>query len=153
MIVRTEELPRLAGQVAMVDGGFDPLHAGHIAYFREAAALGLPVLCNIAPDTWVERKHPLLLSQEERAEILDAIRFISYTHPARIPTVEVLRLLRPRYYVKGADWRGRLPQEEVETTEACGIEVVYLDTVTNSSTGVLERYLERHARAQERTSS
>src|SRR5207244_10086898 len=61
VIVATEELPRLAGTVSMVDGGFDPLHAGHVAYFREAAALGDPVLCNLATDEWVARKPPPLL--------------------------------------------------------------------------------------------
>ena len=34
----------------MVDGGFDPLHEGHIAYFAAAAELGVPVLCNLASE-------------------------------------------------------------------------------------------------------
>ena len=37
MILPTSELHRHRGQVAMVDGGFDPLHAGHLLYFTEAA--------------------------------------------------------------------------------------------------------------------
>ena len=52
----------------------------------------------------------------------------------------VLRALVPRYYAKGADWRGRLPAEETATCEELGIEVVYLDTILDSSTAVLERY-------------
>jgi len=34
MIVPTEQLGAHRGRVAMVDGGFDPLHGGHVAYFR-----------------------------------------------------------------------------------------------------------------------
>jgi cytidyltransferase-like protein len=143
MIVATEELASLRGVVAMVDGGFDPLHAGHVAYLREAAALSAPVLCNLAPDTWVAAKHPPLLAQRERAEVVDAIRYVDYTHLASGSTEDVLRELRPRYYVKGADWRDRLPAEQLEICAAHGVDVVYLDTVVNSSTAILERYERR----------
>jgi cytidyltransferase-like protein len=129
----------------MVDGGFDPLHPGHVAYFEAAAALGLPVLCNVSSDEWVARKHPPLLTQSERGALVDAIRFVDYTHLSRTATNEVLRLLEPRYYAKGADWRGRLPDEELATCRECGIEVVYLDTVRDSSTALLERYDRRRA--------
>ena len=143
MIVATHDLAGHRGGVTMVDGGFDPLHPGHVAYFEAAAALGLPVLCNVAPDEWVARKHPPLLTQSERGAIIDAIRWVTYTHLAQTTTNEVLRLLRPRYYAKGADWRGRLPEAEVETCREHGVEVVYLDTVLDSSTAVLERYESR----------
>jgi cytidyltransferase-like protein len=140
MIVATEDLPRHRGAVTMVDGGFDPLHPGHAEYFEAAAALGLPVLCNVASDDWVERKHAPLLTQKERAQLVDAFRFVTYTHLAATSTNEVLRLLRPRYYAKGEDWRDRLPAEELATCSTLGIEVVYLPTVRGSSTAVLERY-------------
>jgi bifunctional ADP-heptose synthase (sugar kinase/adenylyltransferase) len=124
----------------MVDGGFDPLHHGHVAYFEAAAGLGLPVLCNVAPDEWVARKHRPLLRQAERAAVIDALRFVAYTHLAAGTTESVLRALVPRAYAKGADWRGRLPADEVAACEELGIEVVYLDTIVDSSTAVLERY-------------
>jgi cytidyltransferase-like protein len=124
----------------MVDGGFDPLHAGHVRYLREAAELGDPVLCNVAPDEWVARKHPPLLPQGERGEIVDAVRYVSYTHLSQTTTAAVLEELRPRRYVKGADWRARLPQEERDVCARHAIEIVYLDSVTDSSTAVLERY-------------
>jgi bifunctional ADP-heptose synthase (sugar kinase/adenylyltransferase) len=140
MIVQTDELPGLAGTVAMVDGGFDPLHRGHVAYFRAASELGAPVLCNVAPDSWVAAKHPPLLSQADRGAVIDAIRYISYVHLADRATVEILSALRPRYYVKGSDWRGRLPVRELKLCAANQIEIVYLDTVLDSSTAILRRY-------------
>lgn len=141
MIVGWDELAGLRGAVSMVDGGFDPLHAGHVRYFRAAAELGHPVLCNLAPDEWVARKHPPLLPQAERAEVVDAIRYVAYTHPSQVSTAAVLEELRPRLYVKGSDWRGRLPEEELSLCDRYSIEVVYLDTVVDSSTAVLERFL------------
>ncbi len=145
MIVETADLGTLAGQVAMVDGGFDPLHAGHITYFEAAARLGVPVLCNVSGDHYVARKHPPLLPEQERVRVIDAIRHITYTHLSQTTTEEILRRLRPRYYVKGADWRGRLPAEQVEICAAQDTDVVYLDTVTDSSSRRLREFLAAHS--------
>ena len=143
VIVATEDLGRYRGEVTMVDGGFDPLHHGHVAYLEAAAGLGLPVLANVSPDDWVGEKHPPFLDQAERGAVIDAIRFVACTHLSAIETVEVLRLLAPRYYAKGADWRGRLPEDELAACADAGTEVVYLDTVVDSSTAILERYADR----------
>lgn len=143
MIVSRTDLTGLRGTVTMVDGGFDPLHAGHIAYFREAAALGPPVLCCVAPDAWVARKHAPLLPQAERCEIVDAIRFVAFTYPSSSTTEDVLRELRPRWYAKGDDWRDRLPAGEVAACAEHGTEIVFLDTVLGSSSTILERFRSR----------
>ena len=143
MIVVGSDLPGLAGRVTMVSGGFDPLHPGHIAYFRAAAEVGLPLLCNVSSDDWVGRKHPPLLLREERLELIDAIRFVDYTHAEETSTEDVLGLLRPRYFAKGADWRDRLPANELAVCERLGVEIVFLDTALDSSTDVLRRYHER----------
>jgi D-beta-D-heptose 7-phosphate kinase / D-beta-D-heptose 1-phosphate adenosyltransferase len=143
MIVATADLGRHRGAVTMADGGFDPIHHGHVAYLQAAAALGLPVLCNVSGDDWVARKHAPLLNQDERVVVIDAIRWVAYTHVSAVPTVEVLRLLEPRYYAKGSDWEGRLPEEEWAICAERGIEVVYLDTVVESSSAILERYAAR----------
>jgi D-beta-D-heptose 7-phosphate kinase/D-beta-D-heptose 1-phosphate adenosyltransferase len=140
MIVATEDLHRHRGTVAMVDGGFDPIHAGHVEYFRRASELGVPVLCNVSGDRYVSRKHPPLLPEGERVQVIDAIRYIDYVHLSNTSTEAVLRDLRPRYYVKGDDWRDRLPEGEVAACAEHGIEIVYLDTVTNSSSALLSAW-------------
>ena len=142
MIVTTEQLEGLRGQVTMADGGFDPIHSGHVAYLEAAAGLGAPVLCNVSGDHWVETKHPPLLPEDERVVVVDALRAVTYTHLSKTSTEEILEALRPRYYAKGADWRDRgLPAEQVAICERNGTEIVYLDTVRNSSTRILETYL------------
>jgi cytidyltransferase-like protein len=141
MIVTWGELPALANQVVMVDGSFDPLHEGHVAYFAAAKRLGKPVLCNIAPDSWTAQKHPVLLSQDNRAAVIDAIRFVSYVHCSSRTTRDVIKHLRPVAYVKGADWlnRGGIPDEEKKLCDTLGVEVKYVDTVLNSSTRLIDR--------------
>ena len=143
MIVRFEQLNEYRKQVAMVDGAFDPLHRGHIEYFRAAAGqLNVPLLCNVASDRYVRTKHVPLLLEDDRAAIVDAIRFISYTHINPFDTETVLRELQPKYYVKGKDWDGRLPPDQVRICAQHGIEVVYLDTVIDSSSRILKSYTE-----------
>ena len=146
MIVDFDQLKEYRGRVAMVDGAFDPLHRGHIEYFRAAAAqLDVPLLCNIASDRYVRTKHPPLLPEDQRAAVVDAIRYIAFTHVNRYDTETILRELRPKYYVKGKDWEGRLPPDQVAICSEHGIEVVYLNTVLDSSSRLLKQFSEQQS--------
>jgi bifunctional ADP-heptose synthase (sugar kinase/adenylyltransferase) len=141
MIVSWQDLPDLAGKVVMVDGSFDPLHDGHIAYFAAAVEFGYPVFCNVTSDAWTVTKHPVLLAQQSRATVIDAIRHVSYVHCAESTTRDVLERVRPVIYVKGNDWlaRGGVPEEEAGTCRRLGIEIAYVDTVLNSSTRLINQ--------------
>jgi glycerol-3-phosphate cytidylyltransferase-like family protein len=143
MIVTADTLADVQGKTVMVAGGFDPLHPGHVGYFRAASALGLPIVCSVDPDEWIARKHPVLLLQHDRVALIDAIRFVDYTYAAPATTAEALELVRPRVFAKGSDWRGRLPRDEIDVCERHGIEIVFLDTVTDSSTDILRRHRAR----------
>lgn len=148
MILSFDELPAYHGAVAMVDGAFDPLHKGHIEYFRAAAAaVDVPLLCNVASDRYVRTKHAPLLPEDQRAIVIDAIRYISFTHINTHDTETILRHLRPKYYVKGKDWDGRLPAEQVRICAEHGIGIVYLDTVLDSSSKILERFRQEAGQA------
>ena len=147
MILSFDELKQYRKRVAMVDGAFDPLHRGHIEYFKAAAQqLDVPLLCNVASDRYVRTKHPPLLPEDHRAAVVDAIRFIAYTHINQFDTETILRELQPKYYVKGKDWDGRLPPEQVRICRDYGIDVVYLDTVLDSSSRLLKNYTEQQIR-------
>jgi D-beta-D-heptose 7-phosphate kinase/D-beta-D-heptose 1-phosphate adenosyltransferase len=43
-------------KVVLVTGGFDPLHSGHIAYFKAAAELGDKLVVGVNTDAWLTRK-------------------------------------------------------------------------------------------------
>jgi cytidyltransferase-like protein len=146
VILAFEQLKDYRKNVAMVDGAFDPLHRGHIEYFSAAARLlDVPLLCNVASDRYVRTKHAPLLPEDQRAAIVDAIRFISYTHINQFDTETILRELQPKYYVKGKDWEGRLPPDQVRICGEQGITVVYLDTVVDSSSRILRSYTEQQS--------
>jgi hypothetical protein len=97
VIISTDDLAKHRG-ATMADGG-STAHPGHIAYFEAASALGCGAR-NVAPDA--VREDPPVLLQAERVVVIDAIRHIAFTHASALPTVEVLRLLAPRVYAKGA---------------------------------------------------
>jgi cytidyltransferase-like protein len=142
MILSTAALETFVDEVVMVDGSFDPIHNGHIEYFRRASELGLPVLCNIAPVEWTRKKHAVLLTVTERAIVLDSIRYISFVSISKVSTANSLRQIRPRIYAKGKDWqlRGGIPSEEQDICDRLGIQVVYLDSMLNSSTEILTKF-------------
>ena len=133
MILGFDDLISLRGKVTLVDGGFDPLHAGHVAYFRAAKARGLPVLCNVAPDSYIATKHAVLLPQDARCQVIDAFGDVDYVHPSQGATAAVLEQLRPAIFFKGNSWNGVLPPEETAICQKHGIEIVFADTVLDSS--------------------
>ena len=58
-------------KVVLVTGGFDPLHSGHIAYFKAARELGDHLVVGLNSDAWLTRKKGRpFMSIEERAAIV-----------------------------------------------------------------------------------
>lgn len=43
-------------KIVLVTGGFDPIHSGHISYFKAAKSLGDMLIVGINSDEWLERK-------------------------------------------------------------------------------------------------
>jgi D-beta-D-heptose 7-phosphate kinase/D-beta-D-heptose 1-phosphate adenosyltransferase len=43
-------------RIVLCTGGFDPVHSGHISYFKEAKSLGDYLIVGLNSDEWLERK-------------------------------------------------------------------------------------------------
>jgi len=57
--------------IVLITGGFDPLHSGHIAYFKAARALGDILVVGVNSDAWLTRKKGSpFMPYKERAEIV-----------------------------------------------------------------------------------
>jgi cytidyltransferase-like protein len=57
--------------IVLITGGFDPLHSGHIAYFKAAKALGDILVVGVNSDAWLTRKKGApFMPYKERAEIV-----------------------------------------------------------------------------------
>jgi D-beta-D-heptose 7-phosphate kinase/D-beta-D-heptose 1-phosphate adenosyltransferase len=57
--------------IVLVTGGFDPIHSGHIEYFKEAAQHGDLVVVGLNSDEWLTRKkgQPFMSFAERKAVI------------------------------------------------------------------------------------
>lgn len=61
-------------KVVVVSGGFDPLHSGHIAYFKSAKKLGDKLIVALNSDEWlITKKKKFFLPFEERKIIIESI--------------------------------------------------------------------------------
>ena len=57
--------------IILVTGGFDPLHSGHIAYFKDAKKLGDKLIVGVNSDNWLmQKKGSSFLPIQERIEIV-----------------------------------------------------------------------------------
>jgi D-beta-D-heptose 7-phosphate kinase/D-beta-D-heptose 1-phosphate adenosyltransferase len=60
--------------IILVTGGFDPLHSGHVAYFKSAKLLGDILIVGVNSDAWLSRKKGMpFMPFSERAEIVKNI--------------------------------------------------------------------------------
>src|SRR3990172_10585812 len=92
-------------------GIFDILHIGHIRYLEQAKRLGDVLVVTITPDGYVDRGPGRPVFNETlRAEAIASLHFVDYAAVNQWPTaVEAIRLIKPDFYVRGADFRNRPP--------------------------------------------
>lgn len=64
-------------KVVLVTGGFDPLHSGHIEYFKAARQLGNRLVVGLNSDAWLTRKKGRpFMPFEERASIIRNLKMV-----------------------------------------------------------------------------
>ena len=65
-------------KIVLVTGGFDPLHSGHIEYFRAAKKLGDSLIVGLNSDEWLTRKKGQpFMPWQERATIVSELKDVS----------------------------------------------------------------------------
>ena len=63
--------------IVLVTGGFDPLHSGHIEYFKEAKKLGDLLIVCINSDEWLTiKKGKPFMPYKERLAIIEALEVV-----------------------------------------------------------------------------
>ena len=66
-------------KIVICSGGFDPIHSGHIAYFRAAKRLGDTLVVGVNSDEWLTRKKGTpFMPFRERLEIVQSIKYVDY---------------------------------------------------------------------------
>jgi len=66
--------------IVLVTGGFDPLHSGHISYFKAAKSLGDELIVGLNSDEWLERKKgKAFMPWNERLAIVNSLAVVNET--------------------------------------------------------------------------
>lgn len=137
MLGERQRLRAAGARLVFTNGVFDLLHIGHVRYLAQARALGDALLVAINSDRTVrELKGPNrpVFDQDERAEILAALRYVDYvTIFDDVSPRSLIAELLPDVLVKGGDYQ----LDEIhgrEEVEAAGGKVISLPFVQGAST-------------------
>jgi len=139
----TANLKAAGKTIVFTNGCFDILHAGHVRYLNGARALGDCLIVGLNSDQSVRSlkgsTRPIN-SQDDRAEILSALRAVDYVVIFPEKTAEnIVNEIKPAIYVKGGDYNVKdLPESRV--VETYGGRVVLLPEVHGrSSTQIIKQ--------------
>jgi len=112
-------------KIAVVSGGFDPIHSGHIAYLKSAAEDADKLIVCLNSDAWLERKKgQYFLPFSERKVILENISFVSevidFEDDEIGSAIEGLKIIKSRYpedeiiFCNGGDRdKSNIPEMEI----------------------------------------
>jgi len=64
-------------RIVVVSGGFDPIHSGHIAYFKAARSHGDKLVIALNSDAWLEnKKGKAFIPFDERKIVIENLTFV-----------------------------------------------------------------------------
>ena len=123
--------------IALTNGTFDLIHAGHVRYLNEASKLADYLILGLNSDQSVKQyksdKRPIV-PQKERAEVIDSLKAVDYVVIFDETTADkLISKVKPDIYVKGGDYT-KEQLLETATVEKNGGEVIILSYVEGKST-------------------
>lgn len=142
-------------RIVLANGCFDFFHVGHMRYLAGAKELGDFLIVGINSDDQVsilkggERPY---MPEDERAEIVSALKFVDCVTIFEEPTVEeLIRTIRPDFHAKGTDYTvDTVPEKDI--VAECGGQVVIVgDPKDHSSTEIIEKAGGERARVKNRS--
>jgi rfaE bifunctional protein nucleotidyltransferase chain/domain len=154
-LLSVREALRAEGKtLVFTNGVFDLLHVGHVRYLAAARALGDALIVALNSDRTVRElkgEGRPLVNEDERAEIIAALRQVDYvTIFDDVSPRSLIALLLPDVLVKGGDY-GLNEIHGREEVEAAGGRVVSLPFVGGASTStIIERMKKSRPKTDDR---
>lgn len=143
LIEKVSELRNQNVKIVLANGCFDLFHVGHIRYLSGAKELGDFLIVGINSDEQVKKlkgeKRPFM-PENERAEIISALRCVDFVTIFEEPTVEqLIRAIRPDFHAKGTDYTTETVPEREIVRECGGQTAIVGDPKDHSSTELIEK--------------
>ncbi len=129
--------------IAFANGCFDVLHVGHLRYLQDAAREGDVLVVAVNGDESVRQlkgEGRPVMNERERAEIISAIRGVSYvTVFGEESPAALLARLRPDVQCKGTDYTEEsVPEAELVRSYGGRVAIVG-DPKEHSTSAILKR--------------
>jgi rfaE bifunctional protein nucleotidyltransferase chain/domain len=128
--------------IALANGCFDLLHAGHIRFLQAAAAEADRLVVAVNDDAVAAAKGPgrPILSATDRAEVVAALRGVDYVTIFPEATVTpLLELLQPDVHCKGTDYTAESVPERDTVLRYGGRIAIVGDPKDHSTRDLLAR--------------
>lgn len=128
----------------MLTVAFDPLHVGHLYHLQAARKLGDMLIVSLTCDESVTRekgKERPVFNQVHREAMLRSLKCVDgvlVVHDA----LDALQKVKPAIFVKGSDYKRKVADDNYAFCKEHGIEIVFTDELTFSSTKLLKHYAE-----------
>ena len=143
LITAVDKERRRGRSIAFANGCFDLLHVGHIRYLQDAARQADVLIVGVNGDDSVcQLKGPgrPVMAEQERAELISAIRGVSYVtifreeSPARL-----LGVIRPDVHCKGTDYTAEsVPERDIVQSYGGRVAIVG-DSKNHSTSEILQK--------------
>ena len=146
LIARVAVERQKGAKIVLANGCFDLFHVGHIRYLAGAKELGDCLIVGINSDKQVKKlkgENRPFMPEQERAEVLSALRFIDFVTIFNEPTVEeLIRAIRPDFHAKGTDYTTESVPEREIVIECGGQVAIVGDAKNHSSTETIGKFSE-----------
>ena len=145
-------------KIVLCHGVFDLLHIGHIKHFNEAKSFGEILVVSLTPDEFVN-KGPGRPAFNEKLRLqaiaaLDAVDYVVLNSTST--AVNIIRKLKPNIYCKGPDYKNQRSdisgqiKEEIKATKKIGGKIIFTETMTFSSSKLINYYDDFHSDEQKK---
>lgn len=141
LIITVRTARHRGSKIILANGCFDLFHAGHVRYLAGAKALGGLLIVGINSDAQTRKlkgEGRPFMPEQERAEIVSALRSVDFVTIFDEPTVEeLIRAIRPDFHAKGTDYTiDTVPEREIVRAMGGNVAIVG-DPKDHSSTELI----------------
>jgi cytidyltransferase-like protein len=137
-------------KIIIVSGGFDPIHSGHIEYFKSAKGYGDKLIVALNSDEWLEKKKgKFFMPFSERYSIVSSIKYvdevIGFDDDHMGSSINALKIVKKKYpddeiyFANGGDRN----EENIPEMRVDGINFLFSvggDDKKNSSSWILNKW-------------